>query len=123
MTQAQAYIKAHGPAPMSLVAIDEMADAIAHWDGRGKLANYTSLKLTQGYRLYGDECVVSGCKQKIDAPKYIMELVGAPTCTLCAQLISLQQLKGRGPEPYEPAFDTPSNDDVEKAKAAGTPMP
>lgn len=117
MTEAQAYIKAHGRAPVAAVAKDTVADTIAHWDGQGQLANYTSLeaKLTQKYRLLGAECVVAGCKNKIDAPKYIMELVGAPMCTECAQKVSLQQLKGRGPTPFEPEYDKPSNDDVEKA--------
>lgn len=104
-TVAQEYIKEHGPAPtVSDLPAESTADAIVHWDGRGKLARYQQLeaKQTQKYRLFGEECVVVGCKRTIDTPKYIMELVGAPMCTECAQKVALQQTKGEGPHPFKP---------------------
>lgn len=79
MTLAQEYIKEHGPAPKELLEDDGVGvlpaiDAIVHWSGKGKLAPYRALepKLTQKYRLYGEKCVVIGCKRTVDAPKYIM---------------------------------------------------
>mmetsp|Transcript_9282 Transcript_9282/g.11615 ORF Transcript_9282/g.11615 Transcript_9282/m.11615 type:complete len:109 (-) Transcript_9282:278-604(-) len=99
---------------------------LAHWDGRGKLASYDELEpnFTQKYRLYGEECVVVGCKRKIDTPKYIMELIGAPTCMQCAQRIGLQQTKGKPTTGvYEPEFEKPSNEDIQKAIASGISMP
>lgn len=79
MTVAQQYIKDHGPAPKELREDDDagmmpVVDALVHWSGKGNLASYRALepKLTQKYRLYGEKCVVIGCKRTVDAPKYIM---------------------------------------------------
>lgn len=65
----------------------------------------------------------SRCKNKIDTPKYVMELIGGPVCMECAQKLCLQQFKGLGPNPYEPEFEKPTAEDIEKAKAAGISMP
>uniref|UniRef100_A0A7S3JQI7 Uncharacterized protein n=2 Tax=Aureoumbra lagunensis TaxID=44058 RepID=A0A7S3JQI7_9STRA len=130
-TAAQKYVKEHGVAPAKDTALPEVTienpvKMLAHWDGRGKLASYDELEpnFTQKYRLYGEECVVVGCKRKIDTPKYIMELIGAPTCMQCAQRIGLQQTKGKPTTGvYEPEFEKPSNEDIQKAIASGISMP
>ena len=127
-------------------------DCVQNWNGKGRLATYGELeqKMTQKYRLLGEECVVIGraaapcvssrarrfegrveaspratrrCKIKIDTPKYVMELIGGPVCMECAQKLCMQQFKGLGPNPYEPEFEKPTAEDIEKAKAAGISMP
>lgn len=79
--------------------------------------------MTQKYRLLGEECVIVGCDNKIDAPKYVMELVGGPVCMGCAQKIVLQNFKGQGPNPFEPEFERPTEEDIRKAKEAGLKLP
>ena len=71
-TEAQLYIKEHGPAPRAVPELDEALKealrglrigACQGWDGQGRLAPYKDLEesMTQTYRLLGEECVVAGC--------------------------------------------------------------
>mmetsp|Transcript_19602 Transcript_19602/g.63555 ORF Transcript_19602/g.63555 Transcript_19602/m.63555 type:complete len:144 (+) Transcript_19602:46-477(+) len=133
-TEGQKYISEHGMAPREVPELDEefkdslrgpKIDCVQNWNGKGRLATYGELeqKMTQKYRLLGEECVVIGCKCKIDTPKYVMELIGGPVCMECAQKLCMQQFKGLGPNPYEPEFEKPTAEDIEKAKAAGISMP
>ena len=52
-----------------------------------------------------------------------MELIGGPVCMECAQKLCMQQFKGLGPNPFEPEFEKPTAEDIEKAKEAGISMP
>jgi len=121
---AQKYIKKHGPAPTA--TIDEPApttDHVAFWDGKAQLAPYEQLKLTQTYRCFLQTCTVVGCTLPIDAPTYVMELVGAPVCMECGQKIAMQQLKGKSDKPFEYAFEKPTEEDIRKAQEAGIKLP
>ena len=95
------------------------------WDGRGRLAPYAELAetMTQTYRLLGEECVVQGCTNKVDAPKYVMELVGGPVCMACGQKIVLQEFRGKSAKPFEPEFEQPTHEDIVRAKEAGLKLP
>ena len=95
------------------------------WDGRGRLAPYAELAetMTQTYRLLGEECVVQGCNNKVDAPKYVMELVGGPVCMACGQKIVLQDFRGKSARPFEPEFEQPTHEDIVRAKEAGLKLP
>ena len=95
------------------------------WDGQGRLAPYAELKetMTQTYRLLGEECVVQGCTNKVDAPKYVMELVGGPVCMACGQKIVLQEFRGKSAKPFEPEFEQPTHEDIVRAKEAGLKLP
>ena len=95
------------------------------WDGRGRLAPYAELAetMTQTYRLLGEECVVQGCTNKVDAPKYVMELVGGPVCMACGQKIVLQDFRGKSAKPFEPEFEQPTHEDIVRAKEAGLKLP
>ena len=133
-TEAQKYIKEHGPAPRAVPELDEaLKEALRGpkvtqcqgWDGQGRLAPYAELKetMTQTYRLLGEECVVQGCTNKVDAPKYVMELVGGPVCMACGQKIVLQEFRGKSAKPFEPEFEQPTHEDIVRAKEAGLKLP
>jgi hypothetical protein len=77
----------------------------------------------RGARVEASPRATRRCKIKIDTPKYVMELIGGPVCMECAQKLCMQQFKGLGPNPYEPEFEKPTAEDIEKAKAAGISMP
>ena len=133
-TEAQKYIKEHCPAPRAVPELDEaLKEALRGpkvtqcqgWDGQGRLAPYAELKetMTQTYRLLGEECVVQGCTNKVDAPKYVMELVGGPVCMACGQKIVLQEFRGKSAKPFEPEFEQPTHEDIVRAKEAGLKLP
>ena len=133
-TEAQKYIREHGLAPRSVPELDEaLKEALRGpkvtqcqgWDGQGRLAPYAELKetMTQTYRLLGEECVVQGCTNKVDAPKYVMELVGGPVCMACGQKIVLQEFRGKSSKPFEPEFEQPTHEDIVRAKEAGLKLP
>eukprot|EP00635_Sarcinochrysidales_sp_CCMP3193_P015506 CAMPEP_0118906992 /NCGR_PEP_ID=MMETSP1166-20130328/10643_1 /TAXON_ID=1104430 /ORGANISM="Chrysoreinhardia sp, Strain CCMP3193" /LENGTH=134 /DNA_ID=CAMNT_0006846349 /DNA_START=21 /DNA_END=425 /DNA_ORIENTATION=+ len=128
-TEAQKYVAAHGaPAESSSSSsvASEYVTQLGHWDGQGTLAPYAALepKLTQKYRLWGEECVVVGCKRKIDTPKFVMELIGAPACMECAQKIALQQTKGgAAADRFDFAYEKPTPQEIDKCRAAGVTMP
>ena len=163
LTEAQRYIKEHGPAPRAVPELDEVSPSAEikrivasapstrrprrtpsittqalkealrgpkvtqcqGWDGQGRLAPYAELKetMTQTYRLLGEECVVQGCTNKVDAPKYVMELVGGPVCMACGQKIVLQEFRGKSAKPFEPEFEQPTHEDIVRAKEAGLKLP
>lgn len=128
-TVAQDYIAEHGEPPQeeesigAQLGVTPYVTQLGHWDGKGKLAKYSDLasKLTQKYRLFGEECIVVGCTQKIDAPKYVMELIGAPTCMECGQKIALDQLHGTKTFPFQ--YEMPTPEEIKKCREAGVTMP
>ena len=133
-TEAQKYIRENGMAPRAVPELDEaLKEALRGpkvtqcqgWDGQGRLAPYAELKetMTQTYRLLGEECVVQGCTNKVDAPKYVMELVGGPVCMACGQKIVLQEFRGKSAKPFEPEFEQPTHEDIVRAKEAGLKLP
>ena len=133
-TEAQKYIRENGMAPRAVPELDEaLKEALRGpkvtqcqgWDGQGRLAPYAELKetMTQTYRLLGEECVVQGCTNKVDAPKYVMELVGGPVCMACGQKIVLQDFRGKSAKPFEPEFEQPTHEDIVRAKEAGLKLP
>ena len=133
-TEGQKYIAEHGMAPREIPELDEefkdslrgpKIDCVQNWNGKGRLATYGELeqKMTQKYRLLGEECVVQGCTNKVDAPKYVMELVGGPVCMACGQKIVLQEFRGKSAKPFEPEFEQPTHEDIVRAKEAGLKLP
>ena len=63
------------------------------------------------------------CTNKVDAPKYVMELVGGPVCMACGQKIVMQEFRGKSPMPIEPEFEQPTHEDIVNTKAAGLKLP
>ena len=132
-TEAQKYIRENGLAPRAVPELDEaLKEALRGpkvtqcqgWDGQGRLAPYAELKetMTQTYRLLGEECVVQGCTNKVDAPKYVMELVGGPVCMACGQKIVLQEFRGKSAKPFEPEVYAKPRQKPQQSKRVYTPF-
>ena len=123
-TEGQKYIAEHGPPSTPEKEEEEKQEVkvLGHWNGKGRLAAYETLepKLCQRYRLFGEECMVVGCTRRVNAPKYVMELIGAPTCMECGQKIGLQQLKGGT---FEFEYEKPTAAEIEKCRQAGVTVP